>query len=110
VPRPARGTEDWWALWIGLGLFVLSLPVLAGIDTLGWAAATQVWIVQAKAVAAVSKTYVALPGVLSLTLTYLFLVAVMSLGALALGLDVRRFVLAFSVIFWVCYICWLAGR
>jgi len=36
--------------------------VLAGVDMLGWAAATQVWIVQAKAVAAVSKTYVALPA------------------------------------------------
>ena len=43
VRRPAPGTEDWGALWIGLGLFALSLPVLAGIDTLGWAAATQVW-------------------------------------------------------------------
>ena len=55
MPRPARGTEDWWALWIGLGLVALSLPVLAGVDVLGWAAATQVWIVPAKAVAAVSS-------------------------------------------------------
>jgi len=110
VRRPALGTEDWWAVWIGLGLFALSLPVLAGFDTLGWAAATQVWMVSAKAVAPVSKAYAALPGVVSLTLTYLFLIGAMSLGALALGLDVRRFVLAFSVVFWASYVCWLAGN
>ena len=108
--RPARGTEDWWAVWIGLGLFTLSLPVLAGIDTLGWAAATQVWTVPAKAVAAVSKAYAALPGVESLVLTYLFLLAAMSLGAAALGFDLRRFVAGFSAIFWASYLCWLAGN
>ena len=107
---PARGTEDWWALWIGLGLVALSLPVLAGVDVLGWAAATQVWIVPAKAVAAVSKAYAALPGLVSLAFTYLFLLAAMSLGAAALGLDLRRFVVGFSAIFWASYLCWLAGN
>ncbi|TMB51335.1 MAG: putative sulfate exporter family transporter [Deltaproteobacteria bacterium] len=108
--RAARGTEDWWALWIGLGLVALSLPVLAGVDVLGWAAATQVWIVPAKAVAAVSKAYAALPGLVSLAFTYLFLLAAMSLGAAALGLDVGRFVAGFSAIFWASWLCWLAGN
>ena len=34
-------TEDWWAVWIGLLVFVLSLGTVGGLDLLGWGVATQ---------------------------------------------------------------------
>jgi len=46
----------------------------------------------------------------SVAFTYLFLLAAMSLGAAALGLDVGRFVAGFSAIFWASWLCWLAGN
>jgi hypothetical protein len=33
-----RNTEDWWALWIGLFVFLVSLGPLVGKDLLGWGA------------------------------------------------------------------------
>src|SRR5438552_13081303 len=105
-----KASEDWWALWIGLLVFALSLCTLAGADLLGWGVTTQVWLSPAKALAPVSKAYAALPGVASLALTYLFLLAVMTGGAAALGLDAKRFAAGFSVILWASWLCWLAGN
>src|SRR5207245_7630260 len=105
-----KASEDWWALWIGLLVFALSLCTLAGADLLGWGVTTQVWLSPAKALAPVSKAYAALPGVASLALTYLFLLAIMTGGAAARGLDAKRFAAGFSVILWASYLCWLAGH
>src|SRR3989454_10704083 len=105
-----KASEDWWALWIGLLVFALSLCTLAGADLLGWGGTTQVWLPPAKALAPVSKASPALPGVASLALTYLFLLAVMTAGAARLGLDAKRFAAGFSVILWASWLCWLAGN
>src|SRR5262249_51399474 len=77
---------------------------------LGWGASTRVWMKLADAVAPVSKTYAGLPGPASLVLTYVFTVAVMAVGARALELNVRRFSIAFSAIFWMSQACWLIGN
>ena len=103
-------TEDWYGLWLGLLVFVLALPTLAGVDLLGWAATTQVWTSPGKAIAPVAKTYAAFPGVLSLALTYLFLLLIMTAGAAGLGLDLARFASGFTVIFWASYLCWFVGN
>jgi hypothetical protein len=80
-------TEDWWAVWIGMTVFALSLPVVAGLDVLGWGVTTRVWMNPADAMAPVSKTYAGLPGFVSVALTYLFMLALMSIGARALGVS-----------------------
>ena len=49
------------------------------------------------------------PG-MSLFLTYLFALAVMSLGAIALGSNLPRFVIGFTLAFWLSYLCWLMGH
>jgi uncharacterized membrane protein YadS len=105
-----RATEDWLALWIGLFVFGLSLLTLAGGDVLGWSVATQVWVSPASAIAPVSRAYAGLPGPASLALTYTFMLAVMTLGAVALGAEPRRFAAGFTVIFWASWLCWLAGN
>lgn len=103
-------TEDGLALGIGLALFFLALAGVLGIDLLGWVAATREWIDLSRAVAPASRTFAALPGWLSLLLTFAFLLALMSAGAAVLRLRLRRFVPAFAVIFAVSYLCWLTGH
>ncbi len=51
-----------------------------------------------------------LSGFASLVLTYLFLLVVMSIGASLLGANVERFIIGFSLVFWISYTCWLMGH
>jgi uncharacterized membrane protein YadS len=103
-------TEDWWAVWIGLFIFALSLLSLAGLDALGWGVATAEWTNLGKALGPASPGYAGLPGWASLVATYLFLLAVLTLGAGPLGLDRCRFVLGFTIVFWISYLCLLLGH
>jgi uncharacterized membrane protein YadS len=118
-------SEDWWAVWIGLFVFVLSLAALAELDLLGWGVDTRVWSAIGQATAPVARgeayankdlppdfpqPYRSLPGPISLGLTYLFLVVVLGAGARSMNLDLPRFIASFTVIFWLSYLCWLAGN
>jgi uncharacterized membrane protein YadS len=101
-------SEDWLSLWIGLLVFVLALGVVAGADILGWVVTTSVWTDVTKALGPASKAY-HLGGFASLVVTYLALLVVMSVGAAALKVDVKRFAAAFTAVFWLTYLCWIVG-
>lgn len=103
-------SEDWLALWLGLFIFVLSLGVFGGIDVLGWGIKTNVWIDLAKALAPFSKTYAKMPGVASLLATWAFMTIVMGVCARILGADVKKFLVGFTLVFWISYGCWLVGN
>ncbi len=96
-----RLSEDWLALWLGLFVFALSLGVFGGVDVLGWAVKTNVWIHPGKALAPFSKAYDGLPGVVSLLATWAFTTALMGVAAWLLGANLRRFLLGFTVVFWI---------
>ncbi|MGE4560971.1 MAG: putative sulfate exporter family transporter [Desulfobulbus sp.] len=49
-------------------------------------------------------------SLVSLILTYLFALVIMTLGALALGANIRKFVIGFSLAFWIAYLCWFMGH
>lgn len=49
-------------------------------------------------------------GFTSLFLTYLFMLAVMTAGAVALRSNIYRFIIGFTVVFWLSYGCWLIGH
>lgn len=102
-------TEDIWALWIGLLIFALSLANLVGADLLGWAVDTRVWIDPSAALGPTSAAY-ALSSIAGLALMFLFLLAILSVGAWALGLSVSRFALGFTLVFWISYACWFLGH
>jgi hypothetical protein len=91
--------EDWLSLLIGLGIFVLALGGLFGVDVLGWAVSTSVWTDPGAALGTVSKAYAGLGGAGALLVTYLALLLVLSGCAVALGLDVKRFAVAFTAVF-----------
>ncbi len=102
-------TEDWLSLWIGLFIFVLSLGVFIGLDILGFGVTTGVWTHLSKALNPISKAYSGLGGVGSLIVTYLFLLVVMTIGAAAIKANVKKFIVGFTLVFWISYICWIIG-
>lgn len=51
-----------------------------------------------------------MPGITALFLTYLFMLAVTQVGAIAMGAQVGRFMLGFTLVFWIGYACWLLGH
>jgi uncharacterized membrane protein YadS len=108
--RIARMSEDWLAVAIGLAIFVLSLASLAGVDLLGFAAAPKSWIELGKAVQPAGASYASLGGFAAAILTFLFVLALMVLAAAALGADVRKFAVSFTVMFWLAFLCWVAGN
>ena len=105
----ARLNEDWLAVLIGLGIFALGLLAAVGFDALGWVATTSVWSNPTTALAPVSKAYAGLGGGASLLLTYLALLIFLTAGAAALGGDVIRFALAFTLVFVIAYASWFVG-
>jgi len=104
--------EDWWAVWLGLFVFILGLgPVLFGSETLGWVIKTSAWTDIFKALAPISKAYAkSMSGFTSLFLTYLFLLAITTIGAAAMGSNVKRFMAGFTIIFWLTYGCIILGE
>ncbi|MFA5111570.1 MAG: putative sulfate exporter family transporter, partial [Desulfobaccales bacterium] len=103
-------SEDWLSLWMGLLIFVLGLGVFVGLDLLGWGIKTNVWTDITKALSPVSGTLKGMPGLTSLLLTYLFMLVITEIGAIAMGVNVGRFMLGFTLVFWIGYACWLLGH
>jgi uncharacterized membrane protein YadS len=103
-------SEDWMALFLGLFIFVLSMGLLARVDVLGWSLKTNVWTSIGDAIEPVAKEYAGLGGPMSLLLTFLFLLALMSVTAKALGAHVPRFAAGFTAIFGISLVCWVAGH
>src|SRR5512147_2158385 len=108
APQPWL-SEDWLAVILGLGVFILSLGLLFGADILGWVVTTAVWTAPAKALNPVSKAYKSLPGLVSLLGTYIFLLAILSLGAKALRANIKSFAKGFTAVFFISYVCWFIG-
>ncbi|HEX9113846.1 MAG TPA: putative sulfate exporter family transporter, partial [Nitrospirota bacterium] len=105
--KPKGLSEDWLAVWIGLFIFVVSLGAFAGKDILGWIVTTGVWTDVSKALKPFSVT--GMGGITSLVLTYVVLTVIMTVGAVALKADVKKFVIGFTIVFWISYICWILG-
>ena len=104
-----RLTEDWLAVVIGVAVFALALFSLGGIDLLGWAVTTSVYADITAALAPVAKVYGAIGGLGALLATYLTLLVVLSAGVAALGADVKKFAVAFTMVFAIAYASWIVG-
>ncbi len=105
----SRLSEDALSVVIGLVVVALAFLSLAGVDWLGWLVTASVWTDPSKALAPASKGYASLGGVGSLILTYVVLTAVLSAGVYALGDDVKRFAIRFTIAFAIAYASWFIG-
>jgi len=104
-----RVSEDWLAVYIGGFILLLALLMLLGPDMLGWAAKSQEWADITSSIGTGSAAYAGLAGIPALLLTYLFLLVLMGIGARLLGANVKRFAVGFTVIFFLSYLCRIAG-
>ena len=110
-PVVPRINEDWLALIIGLFLFLLSLPGLAGADVFGWAIKTNVWTRVSQVMTPVSRNYPNVRGIASLILSYFLLLGILTIAAKwALRVRISKFVIAFTLVFFVSYLCYAAGH
>ncbi len=108
MEEKAKGiSEDWLAVWIGLFIFVVSLGAFIGTDVLNWGVTTAVWTNISKALKPMSATW--LSGFGSLILTYVVLLVIMTVGAVALKADIKNFIIGFTIVFWISYFCWILG-
>jgi uncharacterized membrane protein YadS len=103
-------SEDWLSLWMGLFVFVLGLGMFVGLDILGWGVKLNIWLDINKALAPVSGAVKGMPGITSLFLTYLFMLFITQVGAVAMGVNAGRFMLGFTLIFWISLGCFLLGH
>ena len=97
-------TEDKLSLILGLFLFALSMLAFAGVDALGWSVKTNVWTVfdLNKIFSPATGTY-KITGIESLLCTWVFLTAVLAVGTRFLGCNPGRFILRFTVVFFLSY-------
>jgi uncharacterized membrane protein YadS len=110
VALAPRISEDWLSLIIGLLIFALALAGLANANLIGWVVTASVWTDVGQALKTVSSHYAALGGLGALVVTYLALLAVLGAAALALQSDLKKFVLAFTAVFWIAYASWIVGN
>ncbi|MCX5890713.1 MAG: putative sulfate exporter family transporter [Deltaproteobacteria bacterium] len=103
-------SEDWLSLWMGLFIFVLGLGMFIGMDLLGWGIKLNIWTDITKALSSVSGGLKGMPGFTSLFLTYLFMLFITMIGAVAMGVNAGRFILGFTLIFWISFGCFLLGH
>ena len=107
---PVELSEDWLAVIVGIGIFALCLLGTLGPDLVGWVVTTSVWTTPDKALAPFSKAYASLSGFGSLLVTYGALLAVLGAAAVSLKTGIRRFAIAFTVVFFLAYGSWIVGN
>lgn len=103
-------SEDVLAVLLGLLIVGLSLPAAAGVNLLGWSVKVEEWVDPAAALVPSAKAYAGLTGPGALAATFLFLLGVLSAGAVFLGADPKRFAGRFAVLFALAFACWAAGH
>lgn len=111
-------TEDWWAVWLGLGIYAASLLSLADVDLVGWMARPRVWewtdvtgaFAWSKLIGATGAAYSSWHPIVAWLTTYVVFTALFAVGARFQGLDTKRFIGAFTVLFCVTWAAWVAGN
>ena len=101
-------SDDWWAVWIGLFVFILALGPIFEKDLLGWTVQHRVWTDIGQSVRPISDGYQHLSGIMSAVLTYLFILGLTGLAMAAMGKNLLRYAVGFSIIFWVVFGCMVA--
>ncbi len=97
-------TEDWWAVWISLGLIGVAVALFLSGSSLQWiAVAPQKWSDPASLLAQLH------PQVLRYLALCLLWAVVFGTGAAALGLKFSRFLLAFVPLFGVAVVIYCLG-
>ena len=103
-------SEDMLAVLLGFAIIGLSLGSAAGVDLLGWAISAKEWTDPEKALSPASKNFAYLGGLGSLGITAVFLLVVLSAGAVFVRESPKKFAVRFLVLFLLAFACWTAGH
>lgn len=111
-------TEDWWAVWLGLIMFFAGLLTIWGIDLVGWMAQTKTWewtnlmsdFSWSKLLKSSTETYSGVNPLATLFITYGVFAGLTCVGAYFQGLDVKKFFVGFTAIFFITWLCWIVGH
>ena len=97
--------EDWWAIWIGLGLIAVAVALFAGGSSIKWiAVAPQKWTHLSDA-----TQQIKVHGLQYAALFVLWAVA-FGIGAAALGIKISRFLPAFLLVYLVAGSIYFLGQ
>lgn len=103
-------TEDWWAVWLGLVMLLAGLSSLWGWDLVGWMVKNKTWVWGDFAWANVlGVTGYALHPLAALAATYAVWTVLVCVGAWFMGLDLKRFLAGWTVLFLITWAAWIAG-
>ncbi|OEU77401.1 MAG: hypothetical protein BA872_06125 [Desulfobacterales bacterium C00003060] len=102
-------TEDWWAVWIGL-FFVLPgiLAAATGVDLTGWIVKFSKWVDITEPIRASHKELLG-PGA-SLVLSYVIFTLATCTGAKFMQWDVKKYFIAWTIIFWLTVVFYIVGQ
>jgi uncharacterized membrane protein YadS len=111
-------TEDWWAVWLGLIMFIAGLMTIWGIDLLGWMTKIKTWELSnllgdfswVKLLKPASKSYSELHPLLSFFVTYVVFAVLVGIGAYFQKLNLKRFFAGFTILFFITWLCWIIGH
>jgi len=102
-------TEDWWSFWIGI--FFVALGVIAAatrVDLTGWIVWFPKW-------SNISNSLIAdhpemLSGIASLIVSYIIFTIATCIGARAMNMDMKKYFLSWTIIFWLTAILFILSR
>lgn len=111
-------TEDWWSAWLGLFFFALGLLSIWGLDVVGWIAKPKIWeftdlmqdFTWSKIAKTTAKGYHFLHPLLAIFITYVVFTLLTSIGAYYQRLNVKKYIVGFSIIFFLTWFAWIVGH
>ncbi len=103
--------EDWWAVWLGLIMFAAGLTSIWGVDMVGWMAKTKTWVDPGWKhwIKPAGKAWKDTSPFMSLMMTYGVWTALTCIGAYFMKLDMKKFFLGFTCIFFITWTVWIVG-
>lgn len=106
-------TEDWWAVWLGLIMFVAGFSSVWGWDMVGWMAKTKTWVwgdfAWAHVLKPAGKGYKSWGPLGSLFMTYGVFTVLTMVGAYFMKLDLKKFFLGWTCLFFITWTVWIIG-
>ncbi len=102
-------TEDWWAFW--LGTFFVMIGIIASltqVDLVGWIVKFSKWVDISKSFRASHPDNFS-PAVALIT-QYIILLITTTVGAVFMKWDVKKYMAAFTIVFWIAVVCYIVGE